>query len=161
MIKALYPGSFDPITNGHLDIARRAATIFDRLVIGIFDRPNKSLLFNAEERLELARSAIIHLPNVEVQVYSTLTVEFARQIGARVMVRGLRIGADFEQEFEITLMNKTMDSGLETVCLITSTENQFIRSSTLKDIAKLGGPVEKFVPACVAQALRSKYNAGS
>jgi len=157
VIKALYPGSFDPITNGHIDIIKRASSIFDSIVVGIFDHPNKNLLFTPQERLELARCSIAHMTNVEVHVYSTLTVEFARAIGARVMVRGLRIGPDFEQEFEITLMNKTMDFGLETVCLITSAENQFIRSSTLKDIAVLNGPVDKFVPACVARALREKY----
>ena len=157
MIKALYPGSFDPITNGHLDVARRAAAIFEYLVIGIFDRPNKNLMFTAAERLELARCATKNLPNVTVQVYSNLTVEFARKIGAHVMVRGLRIGSDFEQEFEITLMNKTIDSGLDTVCFITSIENQFLRSSTLKDVVALNGPIERFVPACVAQALHEKY----
>jgi len=156
-IKALYPGSFDPITNGHLDIARRAAAIFDHLVIGVYDRPNKNLMFTAEERLQLARRAAENLPNVEVQIYSSLTVEFARKINAHVMVRGLRIGSDFEQEFEITLMNKTIDSGLDTVCFITSIENQFLRSSTLKDVATLNGPIERFVPSCVAQALRQKF----
>ena len=158
MTIALYPGSFDPVTNGHLDIATRAAALFDKLVIGIYNRPNKNLMFTAEERLNLMRSAVAHLPNVEAAIYSCLTIDFARQVGAQAIVRGLRIGSDFEQEFEMTLMNKTLAPELETVCLMTSTEYQFLRSSTLKDVAGLGGDIKKFVPGCVVKAIVKKLS---
>ena len=156
MVVALYPGSFDPVTNGHIDIATRAAVLFDKLYIGIFDRPNKNLMFSAEERLELMRCSVAHIPNVEIAVYSCLTIDFARQVGARVLVRGLRISSDFEQEFEMTLMNKTLAHDIETVCLMATRKHQFLRSSTLKDVARLGGDIEKFVPQCVAEAMRKR-----
>ena len=105
MTIALYPGSFDPITNGHIDIIERASTIFDKLVIGVYDRPDKRILFSAEERVELVKKAVSHLNNVEAQSYSVLTVAFARNLGAKVVVRGLRMITDFEREFEIAMMN--------------------------------------------------------
>lgn len=158
MTTALYAGSFDPVTNGHLDIATRAAALFDKLVIGIYDRPNKNLMFTAKERLDLMNSAVAHLPNVETAIYSCLTVDFARQVGAQTLVRGLRISSDFEQEFEMTLMNKTLAPELETVCLMTSSQHQFLRSSILKEVAKLGGAIEQFVPECVAAAMIRKLS---
>ena len=158
MVVALYPGSFDPVTKGHLDIATRAADLFEKLYIGIFDRPNKNLMFNAEERLELMRCSVAHLPNVEVALYSCLTIDFAYQVKAKALVRGLRIGSDFEQEFEMTLMNKTLANDIETICLMTTTKYQFLRSSTLKDVARLGGNIDKFVPKCVAEAMRKKMS---
>ena len=106
MTTAIYPGSFDPVTNGHLDIANRAATLFDQLIICVYDVPEKHLLFNTQERVDLVRKAVAHLPNVRVEPYSGLTVNFARQMDAQVMVRGLRMSSDFEREFEMALMNK-------------------------------------------------------
>lgn len=158
MVIALYPGSFDPVTNGHLDIATRAADLFEKVYIGIFDLPNKNLMFSAEERLNLMHRAVAHLPNVEVALYSCLTIDFAHQVKAKALVRGLRIGSDFEQEFEMTLMNKTLAHDIETVCLMTTTKYQFLRSSTLKDVARLGGSIEKFVPKYVAEAMREKLS---
>ncbi|MCD6358898.1 MAG: pantetheine-phosphate adenylyltransferase [Dehalococcoidia bacterium] len=158
MVVALYPGSFDPVTNGHIDVITRAVALFDKLYIGIFDRPNKNLMFSAPERLELMHDAVVHLPNVEVSTYSCLTINFAHKIGAKALVRGLRISSDFEQEFEMTLMNKSLDPDIETVCLMTSAEHQFIRSSTLKDVVRLGGDIEKFVPHHVSEAVIKKLS---
>lgn len=157
MIIALYPGSFDPITNGHLDIATRAAAIFDKLVIGIYDRPEKRLLFSTEERVELAKEAVAHLKNVKVQPYSGLTVAFAKKIGARVMVRGLRMSSDFEREFEMEMMNKKLVPDLELFCLMSSLQYQFLSSSLLKEVAQLHGCLDNMVPEHVAVALRKKF----
>jgi len=155
---AVYPGSFDPITNGHLDIATRAAKLFGKLIIGVYDTPAKHLLFTTEERVEMVRQAIADLPNVDVESFSNLTVEFARQVGAQTIVRGLRIGADFEREFEMALMNKNLYSDCELVCLMTSQEYQFLSSSLLKEVASLGGNIDDLVPKHVATALRRKVH---
>ena len=158
MIIALYPGSFDPITNGHIDIAVRAASIFDKLIIGVYDRPEKRLLFSAEERVELAQKALANLKNVQVQPYSGLTVAFAKKIGARVMVRGLRMSSDFEWEFEMEMMNKKLDPDLETICFMSSLQYQFLSSSLLKEVAQLKGCLDDMVPEHVAIALKRKFN---
>ena len=136
---AIYAGSFDPVTNGHLDIATRAANLFDELVIAVYDAPPKSLLFSTAERVELVRQAVAHLPNVRVESYSGLTVDFARKVKAQVMVRGLRMSQDFEREFEMALMNKTLAPDLDLVCLMSCLEFQFLSSSLLKEVARLGG----------------------
>jgi len=111
---ALYPGSFDPVTRGHVDIATRAAALFDRLVVGVFNAPPKDLLFATEERVEMLKKALAHLPNVRVEPYSTLTVEFAKKVGAKFIVRGLRMGSDFEREFDMALMNQRLTPGIDT-----------------------------------------------
>lgn len=155
---ALYPGSFDPITNGHIDIARRAAIIFDRVVIGIYDRPsNKQPLFTAKERVELAREAIKDIPNVTAETYTGLTVEFAKKLGAIALVRGLRASADFELEFEMALMNKKLMPDLELVCFMSSLQYQFLSSSLLKEVTQLGGCIDGLVPPNVALALQKKF----
>jgi len=153
---ALYPGSFDPITNGHLDIATRASKLFDKTIIGIFATPDKNLMFSVEERVELARRATIHLPKIEVIPYSNITVEFARDIKAQVLVRGLRMIGDFEWEFEMAMMNQMLSPGLETVCFMASQEYQFLSASLIKEVASLGGDISKLVPRHVAQALKKK-----
>ena len=157
MITALYPGSFDPITKGHLDIATRAAAIFDRVIIGVYDIPEKRLLFSTEERVELAKKAVAHLKNVKVQPYSGLTVVFAKKVGARVLVRGLRMSSDFEREFEMEMMNKKLDPSLELFCLMASLQYQFLSSSLLKEVAQLEGCLDNMVPRHVAVALRKKF----
>jgi len=154
---AIYPGSFDPITNGHLDIIRRASSLFDELIVGIYDRPGKKLLFYAEERAEMARKAVVHLNNVQVRSYSGLTVEFAKKIGAQVMVRGLRMSSDFDREFEMAMMNKKLAPDLELVCFMASLQYQFLSSSLLKEVAKLEGCLDNMVPDHVAVALRDKF----
>jgi pantetheine-phosphate adenylyltransferase len=156
LIVALYPGSFDPITNGHIDIATRASRLFDKIVIGIFDTPDKRLTFSIDERVDLAKRALVHLPNVEVQAYGALTVDFAKQVDAKVMVRGLRMSADFEREFEMAMMNKKLCPDLELVCLMASQEYQFLSSSLMKEAASLGGNINSLVPQHVAEALRKK-----
>ena len=156
MTIAIYPGTFDPITKGHLDVATRAAKLFDKLIIGIYNTPNKHLMFSTEERVELVRQSIVNLPNVEVQSFDGMTVGFARKVGAQVMVRGLRMSADFEREFEMALMNKMLDPDLELICLMTNLQYQFLSSSLLKEVASLGGNIDNLVPKSVAVALRKK-----
>ena len=157
MKKALYPGSFDPVTYGHIDIAERASSLFDELVIGVYAFPQKNVLFPVEERVRLFKEAVKHLKNVEVTSYSELTVDFARKIGARVIIRGLRMSLDFEREFEMALMNRKLHPDIETVCLVTSPQFQFLSSSLVKEIAQLGGCVEDFVPSHVAKALKEVF----
>jgi pantetheine-phosphate adenylyltransferase len=155
---AIYPGSFDPITNGHLDIATRAAKIFHRVIIGVYETPNKPILFTIKERVELIRQAIADLPNVEVKSFSGLTVDFAKRVKAQAMVRGLRMTADFEREFDMAMMNKRLFPELEMVCLMARVEYQFLSSSLLKEAASLGGNIEDLVPKHVALALEKKFH---
>ena len=159
MTIALYPGSFDPVTNGHLDVATRAAKLFDKVIIGIFDKPAaKHLLFSVEERMTLCRAAVTHLLNVRVEPYSVLTVDFARQIGAHVIVRGLRASSDFEGEFEMALMNKKLCPDIESVFMMANLRYQFLSSSLLKEVVALGGDIESLVPPNVLEALKSKMH---
>jgi pantetheine-phosphate adenylyltransferase len=156
---AIYPGSFDPITNGHLDIATRASRLFEKLILGIFKNPaEKNPLFSAEERVALAREALGQIPNIEVMSYSDLTGSFARRVNARVMVRGLRMGGDFEHEFNLAMMSKKFFPELENICLMASVEYQFVSSSMLKEAAALGAKIEALVPPNVAIALKKRYN---
>lgn len=157
MTVALYPGSFDPPTNGHIDIATRAAALFEKLVVAVYDTPSKQLLFNTKERVELLRRAVASVPNIEVVPYTGLTVEFARKIGARVIVRGLRMSSDFEREFEMALMNKKVAPDIELVCLMANLEYQFLSSSLLKEVGLLGGEISSLVPKHIAEALRKKF----
>ena len=161
MITAIYPGSFDPITNGHLDIATRASRLFGKVIIAVFATPNKSLSFTIEERIAMAREAVAHLPNVEVQPYSGLTVDFAKQVNAQVMVRGLRMIADFEWEFEFAMMSRKLSPELEVVCFMASQEYQFLSSSLMKEVATLGGNIASFVPKHVFEALKKKAAEGT
>ena len=153
-MRAIFPASFDPITNGHLDIATRASRLFDDLVLAVYDKPNKRLLFSVEERLELARASTAHLPNVSAQPFSGLTVEFARRVGAGVMVRGLRAASDFDAEAQLAAANHELAPDLEVVLLIGHTRWAFISSTLIKEIAQLGGDVARFVPPPVAERLR-------
>jgi pantetheine-phosphate adenylyltransferase len=155
--KAIYPGSFDPVTNGHLDIANRAATLFDELIICVYDVPLKHLMFSTQERVDLMKKSVTHLPNVRVEPYTGLTVSFAQKVNARVLVRGLRMTSDFEREFEMALMNKKLAPDIELVCLMTSLEYQFISSSLLKEACQLGGDISNLVPEHVAVALAEKF----
>lgn len=158
MIIAIYPGSFDPITNGHLDIVKRATQLFDKVVVGVYDKPGKNLLFSTEERVELAKKAVADLKNVEVASYGTLTVDFAKVIGASVMVRGLRMSSDFELEFEMAMMNKKLSPDLEMICFMATIDYQFLSSSLLKEVIQLGGCINNWVPEHVAVALLKKFS---
>jgi len=157
MVTAIYPGSFDPITNGHIDVARRAARIFDELIIAVYARPTKDIAFSIEERVALAREALAHLPNVAVEGYDCLTVQFAAAKGAEVMVRGLRTNQDLTAEYQMALTNRTIAPGMDTVCFMASPEYSFLHSSVVKEVARLGGRVDDLVPAHVAQALRERF----
>ena len=158
MTIALYPGSFDPLTNGHLDVATRAAKLFEKLIIGIYDTPAKQLMFTTAERVTLARDATAHLHNVVVMSFTGLTTDFARELGAKTMVRGMRTGSDFEREFDLAMMNKRLNPDLELVCLMACQEYQFLSSSILKEVARLGGKVDDLVPPNVLKALRKKLS---
>ena len=153
---AIYPGAFDPIHYGHIDIATRAASIFDELVIGIYDKPAKNLLFSVGERVALAQRALENLPNVRVHSYSSLTVEYARQLGAQAIVRGLRATYDFELEYQMALTNRQLAPEIEFICLMTRQDYAFLSSSIVKEIALLGGDVRGMIPPHVANALESK-----
>ena len=157
MTIAIYPGSFDPITNGHLDIVTRAAKLFEKLIIGVYDTLDEDVLFTTEERVELVGQAIANLPNVEVESYSGLTVDFAKKVKAQTMVRGLRISADFQREFDMAMMNKRLFPELELVCLMSTLGYQFLSSGLLKEVASLGGNIDEFVPNHVAEALKKKF----
>jgi pantetheine-phosphate adenylyltransferase len=160
LIIALYPGSFDPITNGHLDIAIRASRIFDKTIIGVFATPSKHLTFSLNERVALAKEATKNLPKVEVMPYEEVTVEFAKKVNASVLVRGLRMVGDFEWEFEMAMMNQLLSPGLETINFMASQEYQFLSASLVKEVSLLGGGVnkiEKLVPPNVAEALKKKF----
>ena len=157
MSTAIYPGTFDPVHNGHIDIAERVASLFEHLYVAIYARPMKSLLFSTEERQAMLEKSLAHLPNVTVVTYKQLTVDLARDLGARAIVRGLRVISDFELEFQMALTNKKLAPDIEFVCLMTSLEYAFLSASTVKEIAMLDGCVEGMVPDHVAQAMRAKF----
>jgi len=156
MKTAVYPGTFDPITYGHLDIIKRASLLFDKLIIAVYRNPDKNTLFSPELRVELIEKAVIELHNVQIEAFDGLVVDFIRKVGDKVMVRGLRASSDFEHEFEMALMNKKLAPDIELVCLMTKVEYQFLSSSLLKEVAMLGGCLEGFVPDHVAAALRER-----
>ena len=158
MVRALFPGTFDPIHYGHIDIAQRAARLFDEVVMAVYDKPLKSLIFSPEERMQLVAEAFKDNPKISVTGYSGLTVKFARQIGAHVIVRGLRVFSDFEFEFRMALANHRLASDIEIVALITAEEHTFLSSSTVKEIALLNGDVSSMLPPHVEKALKAKVD---
>jgi pantetheine-phosphate adenylyltransferase len=158
MVRAVFPGTFDPIHFGHIDIAQRAARVFDEVVIAVYDRPLKTLLFSPEERIELTRRAFADKPQFRVIGYRSLTVELCRKIDARVIVRGLRVFSDFEHEFRMALANHRLAPDIEVVALITSEEHSFLSSSTVREIASLGGDVSSMVPPFVSEAVIRRFN---
>ena len=151
---AIYPGTFDPITNGHHDLVRRAATLFDRVIVAIASNPNKTPMFPLEARIDLARRVLEDLPNVRVLGYSELTVSFARKHDATVVIRGLRAVSDFEFEFQLANMNRHLDREVETVFLTPQEQFTFISSSLVREIAVLGGDVREFVHPIVEAELK-------
>lgn len=157
MIRAVFPGTFDPVHYGHIDIARRAARMFDELVVAVYDRPMKSALFSPAERIQMAQMAFNNKNNIRVMGYSGLTVEFCKRIDAQVIVRGLRVFSDFEYEFRMALANHRLNPEIEVVALITHEEHTFLSSSTVKEIASLDGDVKSLVPAFVETALRERF----
>ncbi len=161
---AVYPGSFDPITNGHLDVALRAAKLFDRLIVSVYSGTTKpNALFEPAERISLAREALANCgdpnaANIQVETFSGLAVEHAREIGAGWIVRGLRAVSDFEYEFKYAHMNAHLDPDIEVVCLMTSSKHSFISSSFIREVASLGGQVDGLVPVNVAEAVHRRVN---
>ncbi|MFU8795800.1 MAG: pantetheine-phosphate adenylyltransferase [Dehalococcoidia bacterium] len=158
MTVAVYPGTFDPLTCGHMDIIERTSPLVDKLVVGIYENPGKRPLFSLDERVKLVEEAIGGLPNVRVEAFKGLTVDFIRQAGGRVMIRGLRANSDFEREFEMALMNRKLAPEIELLCLMTSSQYQFLSSSLIKEVAKLGGCLDGMVPGHVAKALKEKVS---
>lgn len=157
MRSALYPASFDPVHYGHIDIARRAARLFDELHIGVYDRPQKKLLFTAEERLAMVKNALSDIPNTRFAIYSGLTVDYAHQVNAVAIIRGLRVFSDFELEFRMALANRRLAPDLEIVNLIAGEPYIHLSSSTVREIASLGGNVSTMVPLDVQEALRERF----
>ena len=153
MITGIYPGSFDPVHNGHLDIALRASKLFDKLIVGVYDKPNKSNKFSGKERTEMFRNATGSIDNIEVIQFSGLVTSFAKEMSAKVIVRGLRAGFDFETEFEMALMWRNLDPELDIICLMSSLQYQFIYSSRIKEVADLGGDISNLVPQNVLKSL--------
>jgi pantetheine-phosphate adenylyltransferase len=158
MTVALYPGTFDPLTNGHLDLIKRSVRMFDKVVVAIFENPMKGPLFSVEERRHLIEESIQGLSNIEIDTFSnTLLVFYAKQRQAHVIVRGLRAIADFEYEFQMTLMNRRLDEDIETVFLMPREEYTYVASRLIKEVAAYGGNVEELVPPPVALALKEKF----
>ena len=156
MRRAVYAGTFDPVTFGHLDVAARAAHVFDRLTVAVAEDPRKTLLFGVAERVELARGSMADLANVEVVPFSGLLVNWARAQGIHTLIRGLRAFSDFEYEFQMALTNRKLAPDIETLFLMPNEDFSYVSSSMVREIASLGGDVEKFVPAPVAAALKKK-----
>ncbi len=161
MIRALFPATFDPIHNGHIDIVQRAAKLFDEIVVAVYDLPVKSLLFSPDERMTLVNETFKDHKKIRVTGFSGLTVDYCKEIDAQVIVRGLRVFSDFEYEFRLALANRELSPQIETVALITSKEHTFLSSTTVREIALLGGDVSSMVPKNVVLALREKYLAGN
>jgi pantetheine-phosphate adenylyltransferase len=158
MVSAVYPGSFDPVHNGHIDVVTRAAKLFDRLLVAVYESPPKQVLFSTADRVELFNRSVGHLDNVEVAPFGGLVTDLARDVGAEYVVRGLRAGLDFESEFEMALMWRHLDPTIDVVCMMSALEYQFIYSSRIKEVAKLGANVESLVPHEVATRLKAKLS---
>lgn len=157
MVRAIFPGTFDPVHYGHIDIANRAIRLFDELVIAVYDRPLKSLMFPPEERIALVNETFKDQPKISIVGYSGMTVDFCRQIDAQVIVRGLRVFSDFEYEFRMALANHRLAPDIESIAFITDEDHTFLSSSTVREIASLGGDVSSMVPPHVEAALRNRF----
>jgi len=156
-LTAVYPGSFDPVTLGHVDLATRAAALFDKVIVAVYATPTKDLLFDVEERISLFSETVEHLPNVEVVRFEGLVVQFVQEVGANVIVRGLRTGSDFEYEFDMAIMNRRLAPNVDMVSFMTSQDHMFLSSSLIKEVAMLGGDITGMVPAHVAKAVYEKF----
>ena len=159
-ICGVYPGTFDPVHNGHLDIISRAADIFEELVVGVYDhaQPTKRLTFSAEERVEMIRANVQNRPNIRVMVYGGMTADFAREVGAKVIVRGLRVFSDFEFEFRMALVTQRLAPNIEYVTLMTREAHMFLSGTTVREIASLQGDISSMVPPNVEAMLKSRFS---
>ncbi len=159
MTTVLFPGTFDPIHYGHINIAKRAAELFDKVIVAVYAREQQNILFPPEQRLALAEKAFKDINNISVTAYTGLTVKFAKQVGANAIVRGLRVFSDFEYEFRMALANNRLDPDIDVIALITSEEHTFLSSTTVREIAALGGDVSSMVPKHVQEALTQRFKA--
>ncbi len=157
MRTAVYPGSFDPVTNGHLDIIKRASRLYDRVIVGVLNNASKSPVFTASERKEMIDEAIAGMDNVSCDVFSGLLVDFAKQNDATVILKGLRTVADFEYEFQMALLNKALNPEFETVFMMTDSKFSYISSSMVKEVAKYQGELDGFVPGCILERIKTKF----
>jgi pantetheine-phosphate adenylyltransferase len=157
LITALYPGSFDPITNGHIDIAKRASLLFDKVIIAVYDIPQKKLLFSIDERMKLAKASFKGMQKIQVTKYSGITVDYARKIRAKAIIRGIRNSMDYEHEYSMAMMNKYLYPDIEIVCLMADLQYQYLSSSLLKEIVQLGGELDEMIPSHVSAALNRKF----
>ena len=157
MKKAIYPGSFDPVTLGHIDVIRRASKLFDHLIIGVLNNRAKTPLFSVEERVKMLKEVTKDIPNVEVKSFAGLTVDFAKECGANAVVRGLRAITDFEYELQIAQLNRVMDTSIDTVFLTTSLEYAYLSSSMAKEVAMYGGDISEFLDPVIAKQVQEKY----
>lgn len=157
MVRAVFPGTFDPIHNGHIDIAHRASKLFDELVVAVYDKPSKQLLFSPETRYDLVKQEFETEGKIRTEMFSGLIVNYCRNIGAQVIVRGLRVFSDFEHEFRMALANHRLAPEIDVIAFITSEEHSFLTGSTVREIASLGGDVSSLVPDHVSRALNSRF----
>lgn len=155
---AVYPGSFDPITNGHLDIITRGAKTFDKLIVGVLVNVDKSGLFSIDERVELIKRVTADIPNVEVESFNGLLIDFMKEKNANIILKGLRAFSDFEYEFQMALMNNKLDSDIETLFMMTSAQYSYVSSSSVKAVAKFGGCIEGLVPKCIIPDIVKQIN---
>lgn len=153
----VYPGTFDPITNGHLDIIKRAAKLFDKVIVVVPINMNKKTMFSVEERMELIRESVQDIPNIEVDKTSLLTVDYAKKVNATAIIRGLRMVSDFEYELQMAAINKSLDKNVETIFIMSSHEYSFLSSSSVKELVGFNGNISEFVPEVVKEALYKKY----
>jgi len=156
---AIYPGSFDPVTNGHLDIIDRASKVFDHLVVAVLENPRKSALFTMEERVKMLKSIVDHYNNVEVDYYTGLLVEYAQKRNSSIIIKGLRAISDFEFEFQMALVNRKLNCNVETMFMMTNNMYSFVSSSIVKEVASYGGDIRDLVPPQVYQMIMEKFNA--
>ena len=155
---AVYPGSFDPVTNGHIDIIKRSAAVFDKVIVGVLQNNSKTPLFTTEERTSFLNRSVGSLENVEVDSFSGLLVDFLSLKNANIIIKGLRSVTDFEYEFQMALLNKCLSSNAETFFMMTNSKYSYLSSSMVKEVARFGGNTEDFVPKCVNNALKIKFN---
>lgn len=158
MTTVIFPGTFDPIHYGHVNIAKRAANLFDKVIVAVYAREQHNILFSPEERLALVQEALKDIDNILVTSYTGLTVKFAKKMGAQGMIRGLRVFSDFEYEFRMALANNRLEPDIDVIALITSEEHTFLSSTTVREIAALGGDVSSMVPKHVNNALKKRFN---
>ena len=156
MRRAVYPGSFDPITNGHLDLIHRGTRLFDQVIVAVLENEGKAPLFHVSERMELLRQTTRHMPSVEIQSFSGLLVDFMRKVNAQVVVRGLRAVSDFEYEFQMALMNRELSDRVETIFMMPAVEYTYVSSRLVKEVFRLGGDISRLVPSVVVEKLRAK-----